>query len=427
MEPGRWRQFGVVAACALAAGAAAAAGLPAFAVLALVAMAGIGSAAILAFRAPGGGDAPAQPRTDRGPLAIGTGRYLLDRVPGPLILIDARGRVAYANGAARAMLPRLEPGAHYTNLFRASGFLEGVTEVLAGAAERQVGFTAISAGVEQHMSAEMRRLDAAGEFGSGPQVLIQLADQTERMATDRMRTDFIANASHELRTPLASIIGYIETLRGHARDDEAARTHFLGTMAAQAARMQRLVEDLMSLSRIEMDAHTPPTTASDLGDLAREAGEGMRPLAQRREAVLDVRVDPVAAPVIADRDQIGQVFANLIENAMKYGGAGSTVTVSRAAPDARFPGMVGIAVADDGPGIAREHLHRLTERFYRVNAKMSREQGGTGLGLAIVKHILARHGGELDVASTPGKGSTFTVWLPQAAKTPQRESAVSQS
>ncbi len=347
-------------------------------------------------------------------LPTGFGRQLLDLIPTPLFLFDARGRVSYANAATRQLLPRLEQGMHFSLLFRAPAFVEAVAEVIDGSAPRSVRFSATLQGMEVQLAARVGPLPAGGDFGPGRQIIVQLDDHTERLATERMRSDFVANASHELRTPLASIIGYIETLRGHAKDDPDAQAHFLGIMDRQAARMQRLVDDLMSLSRIEMDAHTAPGELCDLADLVAETADGMRPLLGRTAASLDIDLAGMTARVRADRHQIAQVVANLVDNALKYGGEGVGVTVSTAPPDVRFPGMTGISVADDGPGIAREHIHRLTERFYRVNAKQSIERGGTGLGLAIVKHILARHGGELDISSQVGQGSRFTMWLPVA-------------
>lgn len=408
-----WRQIAIVLVCTFLSGLAVSRGVPVLTAMIAVSGAGLFCVMAMAVLVPlPERDAP-QRTSDVSPLPSDIDRHLLEQIPSPLFLLDLRGRVAYSNAAARAMLPRLETGQHYANLFRSPGFLDGVSRIIEGAPDHTVSFAAAYGGVENHISAEMRRLDATDELGGGPYVLIQLSDQTERMATDRMRTDFIANASHELRTPLASIIGYIETLQGHARDDAEARVHFLNTMSQQASRMQRLVEDLMSLSRIEMNAHTAPTTQCNLTDIVREVSEGIRPLAERRDATLDVAVElEESAQVIADRDQLGQVFTNLIENALKYGGTGGTVHVSLSPEDSRFPGMIGVSIKDNGPGIPRQHLHRLTERFYRVNAKQSKEQGGTGLGLAIVKHILARHAGELDITSVVEQGSTFTVWLP---------------
>ena len=407
-----WRQILIVVICTLASGVIVARGLSPLGVMAMIALVGACAIVVLAVLAPLPDAGRPASASGTLPLPSGIGRHLLEGIPSPLFLIDQRGRVTYANIATRLMLPRLEQGVHYASLFRAPDFVDGVSQVMQGQAEQVVTFTSHVAGVEAHIMAQMRRLDAVEEFGIGRQVLIQLTDQTERMAMDRMRTDFIANASHELRTPLASIIGYIETLQGHARDDEQARVHFLNIMSQQAGRMQRLVEDLMSLSRIEMEAHSAPTETCDLRAIVRETTAGMHPLVERRDGTLQVDLPAEGAEIIADRDQLEQVFTNLIENALKYGGTGATVRVYDPGADSRFPGMVGVAVSDDGPGIGREHIHRLTERFYRVSAKQSKEQGGTGLGLAIVKHILARHGGDLDVASILGQGSTFTVWLP---------------
>ncbi len=239
-------------------------------------------------------------------------------------------------------------------------------------------------------------------------------DRTEARRLEALRTDFIANASHELRTPLASVLGYIETLQNHAKEDPAAREKFLAIMAREAGRMRRLVDDLMSLSRIEMSEHLRPAERVSLTAIAGETAAAMVPLAEREGVSLEVRLPAEDAFVLGDRDQLAQVFANLVDNAMKYAGPGSRVRVLVAEPSPAQPGRHGVTIADDGPGIPREHLQRLTERFYRVNAASSRAKGGTGLGLAIVKHILNRHRGRIEIASTEGKGSAFTVWLPRA-------------
>ena len=178
--------------------------------------------------------------------------------------------------------------------------------------------------------------------------------------------------------------------------------------------MQRLVDDLMSLSRIEMSEHLRPVEAWSLNRIAAESASALSAVARQLGVGLEIEVPPEGAVVLGDRDQLTQVFANLIDNAMKYGGAGTTVRVFPAAPSPAHPSRVGVTVEDGGPGIPREHIHRLTERFYRVSVTSSRNKGGTGLGLAIVKHILNRHGGRLEIVSTPGQGSAFTVWLPRA-------------
>jgi two-component system phosphate regulon sensor histidine kinase PhoR len=258
-----------------------------------------------------------------------------------------------------------------------------------------------------------------------------------------MRADFLANASHELRTPLASLVGFIETLRGPARDDPAAHERFLGIMAGQAGRMARLIEDLLSLSRIEMTEHVPPTEMCDLGVVVIDVAAAIAPLAQEREVKVELSLPPAGAlTVVGDRDQLVQVVLNLIDNALKYSSSGQQVDVtgslapnftealsvrdgrlppdgarmSLIPPDGAYSGPCAVVrIEDHGPGIAREHLARLSERFYRVEGQKSGERAGTGLGLAIVKHIVNRHRGALVVESAPGRGAAFTVAFPLAA------------
>jgi two-component system phosphate regulon sensor histidine kinase PhoR len=277
-----------------------------------------------------------------------------------------------------------------------------------------------------------------GEADGGKLGLLWLRDETDARRAERMRADFLANASHELRTPLASLSGFIETLRGHAREDEAARDRFLAIMAAQADRMSRLIADLLSLSRIELNEHIAPSGVVDLNQSVRDVLDAMGPLARSGGPAIETRLArDGAAAVQGDRDQIIQVVQNLVDNAVKYAGPNGTVTIEtfgevgletlttlrRAngarlsllgpehAPEERF-GMV--AVTDSGPGIERENLPRLTERFYRVEGQKSGERSGTGLGLAIVKHIVNRHKGGLAVESAVGEGTTFTALFPVA-------------
>ncbi|HEX2940770.1 MAG TPA: ATP-binding protein, partial [Rhodopila sp.] len=230
--------------------------------------------------------------------------------------------------------------------------------------------------------------------------------------------DFVANVSHELRTPLASLIGFIETLRGPAADDPPAQRRFLEIMAEQGARMNRLIDDLLSLSRIELMEHQPPSQPLDLGDLAQRMADGFEPRLKERKASLALNIDDALPPVAADADQISQVLQNLLDNALKYGHDGGTIHLAVTAPPLgdRWPGRRGlvVSVADEGAGIPRDHLPRLTERFYRVDKGRSRAVGGTGLGLAIVKHIVNRHRGQLLIESEEGKGTTVSVWLPVA-------------
>jgi two-component system, OmpR family, phosphate regulon sensor histidine kinase PhoR len=340
------------------------------------------------------------------------GRALIEKLPTPLLIVSRTGRVSYANPAAHDALPRLQPGAHFAHVIRAPAFVEAVGATIADGEEREARFAAHQ-GRERFFEARVGLLPPGDAFGPEALAIVQIEDRTETRRAEQLRSDFIANASHELRTPLSSIIGYIETLQNHARNDPEAREKFLGIMAREAGRMQRLVDDLMSLSRIEMTEHLRPVEAWSLNQIAAESAAALMPVARQHGVCLEIGLAPHGAPVLGDRDQLAQVFTNLIDNAMKYGGTGATVRV-RAAPESRsHPNRCGVTVEDTGPGIPREHIHRLTERFYRVSVASSRNKGGTGLGLAIAKHILNRHEGRLEIASAPGRGSAFTVWLPR--------------
>jgi two-component system phosphate regulon sensor histidine kinase PhoR len=266
-------------------------------------------------------------------------------------------------------------------------------------------------------------LAAAGEGREGAEpekrVLMTMHDITAIKRSEQMRADFVANASHELRTPLSALTGFIETLRGPAREDGEARERFLAIMQEQAARMARLIADLLSLSRIELDEHTAPKGSADVGRVLggvvrtlemKAAGRGMRIL---------VEMEGDLPPVDGDADQLAQVFQNLIDNAINYARPDSEVRVSagvREKPAGMRGRAVAVTVADRGEGIARAHLPRLTERFYRVDPARSRAIGGTGLGLAIVKHIVNRHRGRLVIESEVGTGSRFTVLLPASRR-----------
>jgi two-component system phosphate regulon sensor histidine kinase PhoR len=250
--------------------------------------------------------------------------------------------------------------------------------------------------------------------------LVGLRELTAQLMIERMRSDFVANASHELRTPLAALTGFIETLAGAARDDPEARARFLDIMAAEAARMTRLVDDLLSLSRIEASEHQPPRDRVDPLDCLDAVVNTLRSYAEQRDVTLELRRPERLPAVTADRDQLIQLLTNLIDNAIKYGGQGNRVAITcehhAAAPAGAGPltgrPAITVAIEDQGPGIAREHLPRLTERFFRIDPARSRQLGGTGLGLAIVKHILRRHRGHLAIDSQPGRGTTVTVYLP---------------
>ena len=251
---------------------------------------------------------------------------------------------------------------------------------------------------------------------AGGRVLVLFDDITQARMTERMRVDFVANASHELRTPLATLSGFIETLQGPAAEDAPARRRFLDIMHLEAERMSRLIDDLLSLSRIEIDKHVRPSSLVQLSGIVGEVGKtlAMRLEADQRRLLIEERPDlPL---VIADRDQLLQVLHNLVSNALKYGRTGTAITAQLTAEPAAAnqPACVRIAISDIGEGISAEHLPRLTERFYRVDSQRSRRMGGTGLGLAIVKHIVERHRGRLEIESRQGEGTRVSVLLPQA-------------
>jgi len=332
-------------------------------------------------------------------------------VPDPLVVFDRSATVVQANPAAGAAFGSLR-GVDLRLRFRAPEMQELIRLALDDATH--------PAPVDYVERAPIERLFrvAASPVGDGTGLFVLVfRDQSEARRIDRMRADFIANASHELRTPLASIAGFIETLRGPARNDPKAQARFLEIMQAQTERMARLIDDLLSLSRLETKPLAAPGQSVDLVQVVAGVADSLAHLAA--EAGVAVERDLPAGPVLAagTRDELTQVFENLIENAIKYGRSGGRVVVSLArapAPDEGGRAQVEATVRDFGPGIAEEHIPRVTERFYRVDAETSRAQKGTGLGLAIVKHILTRHGGRLSIASQPGQGAAFTVRLPAA-------------
>ena len=365
---------------------------------------------------------------------------VLDALDDPVLLVagdepdDLVGRrLIYANAAARELFRTSRETAPLVTVVRDPKVLEIVDEALFGRIASETSYQA--GGMQDRVwRAAARPLLVAP--GGRPLALLTLRDETELRRSERTRADFLANASHELRTPLASLTGFIETLRGHARDDPAARDRFLAIMQDQAGRMARLIEDLMSLSRIELNEHIPPQGRADLRMTVKDVIDALGPLAEEKSVAFDlVLPDRPASVRPADRDQMVQVIQNLAENAVKYAPCGSRVTIE-VAPDvsadaAIAPSQAGAAqmslltpdhavdqryvllrVRDTGPGMAREHLPRLTERFYRVEGQKSADRPGTGLGLAIVKHIVNRHRGGLTVESQPGHGATFSVYLP---------------
>jgi two-component system phosphate regulon sensor histidine kinase PhoR len=325
----------------------------------------------------------------------------------PAFVLAPGSIVKFQNRAAAERFGAVNRGAHLSSLLRSPAILELVNTATVSGSAHSIDY------IEKVPSERWYRVriapmtGIAGLRGDSELFLLTFRDQSKARRMDRMRSDFIANASHELRTPLASLTGFIETMRGPARDDPEARERFLGIMHEQAGRMTRLVDDLLSLSRLELKAHVTPTDRVDLIPLLRHVADTLKPLANDLGVV--IRIDLPDTPVVVqgDNDELIQVFENLIENACKYGKSGGKVEV--------FLRMEGVGsqpevvVRDDGPGIPREHVPRLTERFYRVSVEASRSRKGTGLGLAIVKHILTRHRARLIVYSTVGKGSEFCV------------------
>jgi two-component system, OmpR family, phosphate regulon sensor histidine kinase PhoR len=332
---------------------------------------------------------------------------IVDHLPDPILLVGAGGLVYEANKAARILLPTLRLGHPLSYAVRAPDILEAVAAIRPGRSVRLEYRKRVPA--EQTFEVQITALAemAAADF-EGLAVMLLFRDLTEERALERMRVDFVANVSHELRTPLASLVGFIETLQGPARDDAGARERFLDIMRGQAWRMTRLIDDLLSLSRIELREHVAPSTPVELRCIATQIIDTLRTIARERGLTIAFTAPEQPATVLGDADELSRVVENLIENAVKYGESGGRIDVAIARNDAEIE----LSVRDYGPGIAHEHLPRLTERFYRVDVAESREKGGTGLGLAIVKHIVNRHRGRLAIESEPGQGAVFRVFLP---------------
>ncbi len=359
----------------------------------------------------------ARAASDLGPLPPNT--VLLDAVisgmPDPVVAMDQDGRVIAFNAEASLIAPALRRGEPASIALRMPELVEAIrTANLTGKAQR-IEFSARLPSPRWSEAFVAPVALAGGAAGRTRIVVITVHDLTPIRRVEEMRADFVANASHELRTPLAALAGFIETLQGPAREDPAARERFLGIMQAQAWRMARLIDDLLSLSRIELRAHQRPDTPVDLIPIVRQVADGLQTLASDRGVAIEVAGPAEPLVVLGDRDELIRLFENLIENGLKYGASGKRVviTLDRAAlPDGK--GEARVCVRDFGPGIAAEHLPRLTERFYRVDVGESRAQGGTGLGLALVKHILNRHQGRLAIESKAGEGAAFAARLPLA-------------
>jgi two-component system phosphate regulon sensor histidine kinase PhoR len=334
-------------------------------------------------------------------------RAVTEHLPEPLLLVSADGAIQRANRAARLTL------GEDTGAVLRHPLLRGAIDRAMATNTPQAADLLFAAPVTREIHAMVTPLEA-GLF-EDRHASILLVDHTRERAVERMRADFVANASHELRTPLASLIGFIETLQGPARDDLPARERFLDIMAQQASRMNRLIDDLLSLSRIELSEHQPPQGKIQFNELIERTLAAFEQRIVTRGVQLNLRLEDLP-PVPGDMDQMAQVLSNLFDNALKYGRERGSITLTvepvTGQPWPNRPGVV-MTVGDDGVGIPKTHLPRLTERFYRVDKGRSRAVGGTGLGLAIVKHIVNRHRGQLVITSEEGQGSRFSVWLPR--------------
>lgn len=332
-------------------------------------------------------------------------------IPLPVVLIDRDERVVAMNAPACKVFGPGGQGRHYVAVLRKPALLDCVEEALRLSQVRRARYLTTDISRDATYEVVASPMGADGSAG----VVVVLTDISEREQMGQIRRDFVANVSHELKTPLTALLGFIQTLRGPAREDSVARDRFLAIMDREATRMSRLISDLLSLSRVEAEERMRPDTRIDLAAILRSVGQTLRPLAL--ESHVDLTLEGADAPVFVqgDSDQLVQVMQNLIENGIKYGGSGGVLRVVMTLSDRelafRGPG-VRIDVIDRGEGFDPVHIPRLTERFYRVDSHRSREMGGTGLGLAIVKHIVNRHRGRFRIDSTPGRGSTFSVMLP---------------
>jgi two-component system phosphate regulon sensor histidine kinase PhoR len=341
-------------------------------------------------------------------------RAIIVGMPDPAVLLDRAGRVIHLNAAAAQMAPALRKNELAQFALRSPEIITALREAIATTEPRRATYVD-HVPVDRWMELIVTPLAVPTAFGGSDYcMLMTFHDQTPLRRVEEMRADFVANASHELRTPLAALSGFIDTLQGPAKDDAKARERFLGIMHTQATRMARLIDDLLSLSRVELTAHVRPDMMVDILPIIRQVGDGLEPLAAERGVKVEMDLPSAPAMIAGDREELLRLFENLIENALKYGASGGRVLVSVASTaSAEGAPELRVAVRDFGPGIAPEHLPRLTERFYRVDVGDSRAQGGTGLGLSLVKHILVRHRGRLLIESVPKNGATFTAAFPQ--------------
>ncbi len=336
-------------------------------------------------------------------------------MPDPAVLLDRAGRVIHLNAAAAQLAPALRKNELAQFALRSPEIVAALREAIATSETRRATYLD-HVPVDRWMELIVTPVPVPTLFGGTEKcMLMTFHDQTPLRRVEEMRADFVANASHELRTPLAALSGFIDTLQGPAKEDSKARERFLGIMHAQATRMARLIDDLLSLSRVELSAHVRPDTLVDIVPIIRQVVDGLEPLARERQVIIEINLPETPVSIAGDREELLRLFENLIENALKYGASGGKVIVSLVlGTSGEGVSEVRLLVRDFGPGIAPEHLPRLTERFYRVDVGDSRAQGGTGLGLSLVKHIVNRHRGRLLIESVLKHGATFTACFPQA-------------
>jgi two-component system, OmpR family, phosphate regulon sensor histidine kinase PhoR len=344
---------------------------------------------------------------------LGSANAILALHPEPILVIDARRAILRGNAAARTLFHGDADGRGAGALLDHKDVVQAAAQVFAGAG-RQVVDVKLPGPTERHLRAQIELLpdyQSANLRPDRPAALLTVTDLTEVKRAEQLRADFVANASHELRTPLSVLLGFIETLTGPAADDPAAQREFLGIMQQQANRMARLVDDLLSLSKIELTEHAAPTRRVQVAEVVGPIARALDLRAAERGMAIELVVAPGLPAVPGEPDELAQLVQNLIDNAIKYARTGTTITVT-VAPSPRLERGVMVRVRDRGEGIAKRHLARLTERFYRVDKARSCGMSGTGLGLAIVKHVVNRHNGLLEIESKVGRGSRFTVHLP---------------
>ncbi|SFI78285.1 sensor histidine kinase [Celeribacter neptunius] len=336
---------------------------------------------------------------------------MADAMPLPVVVIARDERIMAANAPARALFNESMVGRHYITVLRQPILLDAIENVLRLSEPADATYRITESQRDLVYDVALRPV-IVEDFAC---VTIAFEDKTEVQEAGQMRRDFVANVSHELRTPLTAVLGFIETLLGPAAEDANARERFLTIMDREAKRMNRIVGDLLSLSRVESERRVRPTAEVDIPAVLRSVVLSLQPVAEKQNVKLIVEGAETSEMVPGDHDQLTQVFTNLIENAIKYGGRDKEVHIcmtSHTVEPTMRSSAIRVDISDQGEGIASQHIPRLTERFYRVDSHRSREMGGTGLGLAIVKHILNRHRGRLRIESHKGQGSCFSVILP---------------